>query len=93
MAASQGYNYDKLATAHQERLREIVDHIRSMGCKQTHAAVEIGKMLIEAKGGLQHGEFGRWCAREAGYRPRRAQNLMNLALFATKEPDVLRILQ
>jgi hypothetical protein len=91
MAASPSYNYDRLSAAHQERLREIVDHIHSMGCTQTYAAVEIGKMLMEAKGGLQHGEFGQWCTREAGYRPRKAQNLMNLALFATREPDVLHI--
>jgi hypothetical protein len=91
MAASQGYNYGGLSPALQERLREIVDHIHGMGCTQTYAAVEIGKMLNEAKGSLQHGEFGQWCAREAGYRPRKAQNLMNLALFATKEPEVLHI--
>jgi hypothetical protein len=91
LAASQGFNYDGLLPAHQERLRQLAGHIHSIGCQQTEAAVKIGKMLIEAKGGLQHGRFGQWCAREAGYRPRKAQLLMNLTIFAIKEPDVLHI--
>jgi hypothetical protein len=91
MAASQGFNYSGLLPAHEERLRQLAGHIHCIGCQQTNAAAEIGKMLIEAKDGLQHGQFGRWCQREAGYRPRKAQLLMNLTIFAIKEPDVLRI--
>jgi plasmid stabilization system protein ParE len=91
MAASQGFNYSGLSPAQQERLRQLADHIHSTGCQQTVAAVEIGKMLIEAKGNLHHGRFGQWCEHEAGYRTRKAQLLMNLTIFAIKEPDVLHI--
>jgi hypothetical protein len=49
MAASQGFDYGGLSPAHQERLRQLASRIHSIGCQQTHAGVEIGKMLIEAK--------------------------------------------
>ena len=93
MATSQGFDYSGLLPEHQERLRGLASHIYCIGCQQTAAAAQIGKMLIEAKGGygLPHGQFAQWCEREAGYRPRKAQLLMNLTIFAMKEPDVLHI--
>jgi hypothetical protein len=91
MAASQAFDYSALAPEYQAQLRQIASHIHTIGCGQTAAAVEIGNKLIEAKVGLEHGQFGKWCEVEAGYGARRAQLLMNLANFACQEPDVLRI--
>lgn len=93
MAASNNFNYGLLAREHEARLRHLATNIHNIGCKQTAGGVEIGKMLIEAKGGLEHGEFSEWCKSEAGYGTRRAELLMSLANFAAKEPEVLRIPQ
>ena len=91
MAASNNFNYGLLAREHEARLRHLATNIHNIGCRQTAGGMEIGKMLIEAKGGLEHGEFSEWCKSEAGYGTRRAELLMSLANFAAKEPEVLRI--
>jgi len=91
VAASKSFNYSGLSLEHQAQLRRFVSEIHKCGCLQTPAAVEIGNMLIEAKGGLEHGTFEKWCKSEAGYPKRRAELLMSLANFARKQPDVLRI--
>lgn len=57
MAASKSFNYSGLSLEHQAQLRRFVSEIHKCGCLQTPAAVEIGNMLIEAKGGLEHGTF------------------------------------
>jgi hypothetical protein len=91
VAASNNFNYGLLAREHEARLRHLATNIHNIGCKQTAEGVAIGKMLIEAKAGLEHGQFREWCESEAGYRKRRAEKLMSLAKFAAKEPEVLGI--
>jgi hypothetical protein len=85
------FNYSGLSSVHQAQLRQFASEIHAFGCHQTSAAVEIGDRLIEAKAGLDHGAFEKWCKSEAGYPKRRAELLMSLANFARKEKDVLRI--
>ena len=91
VAASNNFNYGLLSREHEAQLRHLATNIHNIGCKQTAEGVEIGKMLIEAKAGLVHGQFSEWCESEAGYRTRRAELLMSLANFAAKEPEVLGI--
>lgn len=91
MRAPESFDYSGLPQEQREPLRRLADHIDRLGCQGTEAAAELGKMLSSAKERLQHGQFVDWCEREAGYRPRKAQLLMNLAVFAIKEPAVLRI--
>jgi hypothetical protein len=88
---SNNFNYGLLSREHEARLRHLATNIHNIGCKQTAGGVEIGKMLIEAKAGLEHGQFSEWCESEAGYRMRRAELLMSLANFAAKEPEVFGI--
>jgi hypothetical protein len=89
--ASKIFNYSALSEEHEAQLRRFVSEIHKCGCQQTPAAVEIGNMLIEAKDGLKHGTFEKWCKSEAGYPKRRAELFMSLAKFARGQPDVLRI--
>lgn len=85
------FDYSGLSQEHQAQLRQTASHIHTIGCRQTAEAVEMGNNFIEAKIGLEYGQFLQWCDIEAGYKARRVQLLMNLANFADKEPDVLRI--
>jgi hypothetical protein len=86
----QSFNYGSLSPDHQAKLRRFISEIHKFGCLQTPAAVEIGKMLIDAKPGLK-GNFEIWCISEAGYPMRKAQLLMNLAKLAGKHSEVLSI--
>ena len=47
--------------------------------KGGEAIINIGKILIEAKSQLQHGEWLDWLAEEAGYKERTAQAFMQIA--------------
>jgi hypothetical protein len=85
------FTYSGLSLEHADQLRRLASDIHKTGCQQTATAVETGRLLIEAKAGLSHGEFGEWCNYEAGYSWRKAQNLMGLANFAEREPDVVNI--
>ena len=91
VAVSNNFNYGLLSGEHEAQLRHLAVTIHNIGCKQCAEGVEIGKMLIAAKAGLEHGQFSEWCVSEAGYRMRRAELLMSLANFAAKEPAVLGI--
>lgn len=42
------------------------------------ASIEIGKRLTEAKGQLEHGEWGTWLVENVNYSTRTAQNLMKI---------------
>ncbi|SFB62690.1 Protein of unknown function [Cohnella sp. OV330] len=44
-----------------------------------HSAIQVGERLIEAKGQLKHGEWGKWLADSVNYSQSKAQNLMKLA--------------
>jgi len=91
VAALKTFNYSALSSDHQAQLRRFVSEIHKCGCQQTPAAVEIGNMLVQAKKGLHHGMFEKWCKSEAGYSKRRVELFMSLANFAGKQPDVFRI--
>ena len=85
------FDYSGLSPEHQAKLRGIVDHIHVLGCQDTATAVGTGNSFIEASDGLDPGQFVKFCGEAVGYSYRKVQLLMNLARFADKEPDVLRI--
>ena len=60
----------------------ITQEIRQL-CQQAQATalmyiVEIGRRLVEAKGTLQHGEWGDWLKNEVGFSQSTAENYMRL---------------
>lgn len=76
--------------ADESRCREIAAEINVI--KRTTAqsvlqnAIEIGKLLIEAKEKLHHGEWGEWLRDNVAYSTANANNMMRLAReFATPE--------
>ena len=60
----------------------ITQEIRQL-CRQAQATavmyvVEIGRRLVEAKGALEHGEWGRWLREEVGFSQSSAENYMKI---------------
>ncbi|QAU45896.1 hypothetical protein [Bradyrhizobium guangzhouense] len=85
------FDYRGLPEEQQAKLRGLCSSIHSAGCRNTAGAAEMGNAFNEAKIGLDHGQFTSWCYSEAGYEIRQVQNMMNLANFAGKEPDILLV--
>lgn len=42
------------------------------------SSIEIGRRLVEAKGMVEHGQWGEWLEKQIDYSPRTAQNLMKI---------------
>ena len=42
------------------------------------SSIEIGRRLVEAKGKVEHGQWGEWLEKQIDYSPRTAQNLMKI---------------
>ncbi|MBO7249812.1 MAG: DUF3102 domain-containing protein [Clostridia bacterium] len=72
----------KNASAPVREIGVITQEIRQL-CQQAQATalmyiVEIGRRLVEAKGALQHGEWGGWLKNEVGFSQSTAENYMRL---------------
>ena len=72
----------KNASAPVREIGVITQEIRQL-CQQAQATalmyiVEIGRRLVEAKGTLQHGEWGGWLENEVGFSQSTAENYMRL---------------
>lgn len=72
----------KNASAPVREIGVITQEIRQL-CQQAQATalmyiVEIGRRLVEAKGTLQHGEWGDWLKNEVGFSQSTAENYMRL---------------
>jgi hypothetical protein len=59
----------------QQRTGEIKDRVR----RSQQDMIEIGERLIEVKGRLAHGHFGKWLETEFAWTDQTARNLMNVA--------------
>jgi Protein of unknown function (DUF3102) len=79
--APPGFDYGilpiEIRTEAKAAAGRIKEHLRS-------AIVEVGADLIQVKGGLPHGEFGKWLKAEFGMTERSAQNYMAAAELAGK---------
>jgi hypothetical protein len=60
--------------------------------KEAHSVLEIGRLLIEAKEQVGHGEWGKWLSVNVAYSEDTAQNYMKLANGYSSNPELVRIL-
>jgi len=63
----------------QSRIDRAATIIRDHDRATKKAIFEIGKILVDVKNALDHGQFGKWISREFGWTNRTAQNYMNMS--------------
>jgi DUF3102 family protein len=67
---------------------ELRNHSRS----STVSILLIGKLLVQAKQHLGHGEFVQWVDRACGFTIRSAQNCMRASELAAREGEIISLL-
>jgi hypothetical protein len=71
--------YTQLPTDTADTLQTHADSIRGRITSIKENALEIGKVLLDIKETLDHGQFTQWISVEFSWGIRTAQNMMNLA--------------
>jgi hypothetical protein len=74
-----GFDYAPLDARVAEKARSTAERIRGRLRKTLEDLIEVGSDLLEVKGALPHGQFGRWLKAEFGWSERMAQNFMSVA--------------
>lgn len=89
-----GFDYAALPdgdAAHVLRARDAVRVHHRRGCE---SVVAIGRALLDAKGRLPRGQFGRWLDAEFGWSERTARNYMSAAeVFDGLDPATLAAIE
>jgi hypothetical protein len=84
--------YETLTPEKAAALRQSADRIKSLRRKHYEEILEIGQELIEAKEGLQHGQFTAWLEVEVRINTRTALNYMRLAYWAADKSEIVSVL-
>lgn len=78
-AESSQFNYDLLDSDTREFVEKQTSEIRKIYARSLRDAWEAGRLLLEVKDKLEHGQFGQWIASELGLSRSTACNQMHLA--------------
>ncbi len=70
------YEYGDISKESRQKLDEVADHIRTTGRLFIYG---VGKLLLENKHRLPHGEFLVWVEQACDIKPRMAQQFMRVA--------------
>ncbi|MGR3277588.1 DUF3102 domain-containing protein [Acaryochloris marina NIES-2412] len=75
----QSFNYDLLDPDTREFVEKQASEIKQIYARTLRDAWEAGRLLLEVKDKLEHGQFCRWVADELGLSKSTACNQMHLA--------------
>lgn len=89
MMGGDQFDYGQISPEVRDRLPELEVVILEGEERQTCGGVVIGAALVEAKEGLGHGIFLRWCRVVLGFGPRKAQLYMNAAHLFQRHGEVV----
>jgi hypothetical protein len=88
----KSFDYEALGTSTAKFVRGVTSEIRERIGKAAQSIFEIGSMLLEVKGKLDHGQFGLWLQAEFGWEERTARRMMSVATaFKTDKLSDLNI--
>lgn len=73
------FQYDQLEQSDRDFVQGRTAEIKVLVKRTAQDIIEIGLKLIEVKGRLQHGMFGKWLDSEFGWTDRTALNFMRVA--------------
>ena len=73
------------------RLDTLAQEARMFAAGATMNMLQLGRVFIEAKTMLKHGEFAAWCDENAGCSIRTAQNMMSAYTRFGDKPEFLKI--
>ncbi len=68
----------KLTKQNADKINELHQHIESVLNKTITDAIEVGRLLMETKASLKHGEFTDWINKHLVFTDRTARNYMKL---------------
>jgi hypothetical protein len=73
------FDYDALTSEARIVVQQKTGELKTLVRSATQVIIDIGTKLIEVKGQLDHGQFGKWLAAEFAWSERTAQNFMSVA--------------
>jgi len=71
---------------HGERIRQLHLEAHNLADQAIERALEAGRLLVEVKRNLAHGEFGIWVEKHCGFTDRTARRYMRLHLHRDSLP-------
>ena len=80
-----------MSKKNQRELKEIATELHKTMQQESADVIGIGRLLIEAKEQVEHGEWLPWLAGNFGSSVSTAANYMNAASFAAKFPTVVNL--
>jgi hypothetical protein len=80
-----GFDYDSLPTDIRAEAKAVAERIKA---RMTASVIDTGRDLLQVKGRLDHGQFGKWLSAEFGLTERTAQNYMAAAELVGKYETV-----
>lgn len=73
------------------RLESLAEEARHYAIGATFNMLQLGRVFIEAKKLLKHGEFAAWCDSNAGCSQRTAENMMSAYVRFGNKPEFTQI--
>ena len=70
-------------------IEDIETDIKSKAVQLSENIISIGRMLIEVKGRLEHGQFMNWLNEKVSFSPSTANNFMRIARELPKTPSLI----
>jgi hypothetical protein len=89
MMGGDQFDYGQIPPQMRDRLPELEVVIQEGVEREVCSGLVIGVALVEAKEGLGHGIFLRWCRVVLGFKPRKAQLYMNAAHLFQRHGEVV----
>jgi hypothetical protein len=82
------FQYSSLDDDVRPRIEAATDRLRQLERRTGEAIIEIGRILLEVKDELGHGQFGAWINAEFGWSEPTAQRFMRVAdVFQNRQID------